>query len=141
MTFFAAIIALFYKRIKSKLSFNTIFIFLFLLMGTGYSIISISDSYDLIVLGLMISGLGMGLLLPNMNLYLVSVTSEIIRGRVLGGLISFIFLGQFISPLVWQPSFEMFGIENTFGFAGFSLIIVSVAFIAYRVKNSNIKIN
>lgn len=55
-------------------------------MGLGYVTISLAGNYALVVLGLIIAGLGLGLLLPNMNVWLNAKTPISSRGRVLGGL-------------------------------------------------------
>ncbi len=130
----AGITALFYKRIKSKQSFQNISIIAFLLMGSGYVIISLALNYLEIIIGLAVSGAGLGLLLPNMNLWLVSETPITLRGRVLGGLIASIFLGQFLSPVFNQPVVQQLGSSSTFGVGGFTLLILSSVFIGMSVK-------
>jgi len=135
MTLSSAFTALLYNKVKSKLRFQYIFVLLFLLMGVGYVIISVSESYAQVITGLIIGGLGLGLLLPNMNLWLVSETPELLRGSAVGGLVSFIFLGQFLSPLVGQPIFELFGMHITYGLAGISMLIVSGGFLIYNARN------
>ncbi len=130
----AGITALFYKRIKSKQSFQNISIIAFLLMGSGYVIISLALNYLEIIIGLAVSGAGLGLLLPNMNLWLVSETPITLRGRVLGGLIASIFLGQFLSPVFNQPVVQQLGSSSTFGVGGFILLILSSVFIGMSVK-------
>ena len=130
----AGITALFYKRIKSKHSFQNISIIAFLLMGSGYVIISLALNYLEIIIGLAVSGAGLGLLLPNMNLWLVSETPITLRGRVLGGLIASIFLGQFLSPVFNQPVVQQLGSSSTFGVGGFILLILSSVFIGMSVK-------
>jgi MFS family permease len=140
MTLSAAIIALSYKQVKSKLSFQNIFVLIFLLMGIGYFTISVSENYVLVIIGLIVSGLGMGLLLPNMNLLLVSATPQLLRGSAVGGLVSFISLGQFLSPLVGQPFFEMFGMNTTYEIAGISMLILSVIFVGYNAIRKSFRL-
>jgi MFS family permease len=134
VTLFAAFTALSYNHVKSKLSFQNIFALIFVLMGIGYSIISVSESYIQTVIGLIIFGLGFGLLLPNMNLWLVSVTPDLLRGSVVGGLVSFIFLGQFLSPLVGQPFLEIFGMNTTYGIAGIAMLVLFSIFMGYSTS-------
>ena len=55
-------------------------------MGIDYAIIAVSENYVQVMIGLMIGGLGMGLLLPNMNLLLISATPELLRGSMIGDL-------------------------------------------------------
>lgn len=82
-------------------------------MGFGYLTIFLARNFSLIVLGLIISGLGLGLLLPNLTLWLVSKASESTRGKAVGGLTMLIFLGQFFSPIVSQPVIGAFGLGSS----------------------------
>ena len=65
------------------------------------------DSYNLIVLGLLIGGIGMGVLIPNSNIWIVSLSPDSMRGRIVGGLTTSIFIGQFISPIVTEPILQL----------------------------------
>ena len=134
---FAGVSSLFYKKIKSNQSFRNIFIVIFLLMGSGYVIISFAENYLQVVSGLAVSGVGLGLLLPNMNLCLISETPALYRGRVLGGLLTSLFLGQFFSAVVSQLLISELGSSSTFGLMGFVLIMLSFVFIAMKVKEKS----
>ena len=69
-------------------------------------------------------GMGMGLLMPNLNTWLLSVTPESTRGAAVGLMSSSVFIGQFFSPVFTEP-LSGYGIANIFGVAGgFSLIII-----------------
>jgi MFS family permease len=117
-TLFAAVSSLLYARIKSRLNFVTIYGVAFLNMGIGYALIGLANSYGLVLPGLAIAGSGLGLLMPNMNLCLTSITPNTLRGRVLGGITTSFFLGQFLSPLVSQPLSQLVGLKLTYGVAG-----------------------
>jgi len=134
---FAGVASLFYKKIKSNQSFRNIFIVSFLLMGSGYLIISFAENYLQVVLGLAVSGVGLGLLIPNLNLCLIAETPALYRGRVLGGLLTSLFLGQFFSAIFSQPLVSELGSNNTFGLIGFVLIMLSTVFIAMKVKEKS----
>jgi len=92
---FAGVTSLFYKKIKSSQSFQNIFIIIFLLMGSGYVIVSFAENYLQVVSGLAVSGVGLGLLVPNLNLCLIAETPPMYRGRVLGGLLASLLNEQF----------------------------------------------
>jgi MFS family permease len=104
-TFFSAVSSFFYRQIKAKLSFIAIYGVAFINIGIGYCFISLGQNPLLIVLGLAIAGSGLGLLMPNMILCLSSVSPEAIRGRILSGVTSSFFLGQFFFSF-FQPAFE-----------------------------------
>jgi len=131
---FAGVTSLFYKKIKSNQSFQNIFIATFLLMGSGYVIISFAENYLQVVSGLAVSGVGLGLLIPNLNLCLIAETPPMYRGRVLGGLITSLFLGQFFSAVVAQSLISELGSNGTFGLIGLMLMILSLVFVGMKMK-------
>jgi MFS family permease len=116
--------ALNYQRLKARFTFMAIYAIAFLLMGIGYLIISLGQSYQLVLLGLTIAGLGVGLLTPNMNVCLTSSTPAALRGRILGGLTTSFFLGQFTSPLVSQPLSQWVGLGATYALAGGLMLVM-----------------
>jgi MFS family permease len=85
-----------YQRLKARFTFVSIYGIAFLSMGVGYGVIALANGYAIVILGLAIAGFGLGLLVPNMNLCLVSITPSALRGRVLGGWTTCFFLGQFL---------------------------------------------
>ncbi len=107
-----------YRSVKSTLSFQGILVCVYLLMGIGYIAISLSGSYVFVVLSLLIAGLGLGLLMPNMNVWINAIAPIQIRGRLLGGVTSAMFLGQFFSPIVVQPIASRFGLGLAYGVIG-----------------------
>ncbi len=137
----AGVTSIFYKKIKSKLSFQNIFMLSFLFSGVGYVIVSLSGNYNGIFSGLVVGGIGLGLLIPNMFLLLMSKTPEQFRGRAMGSLLAFVFLGQFFSSVVSQPFIEQLGSAMLFGIGGIALLIVSLMFvgISFRKKLSDSK--
>ncbi|UBF26156.1 MFS transporter [Kovacikia minuta CCNUW1] len=117
-TLFSAASAIAYKQIKARVSFIGIYAIAFLSMAVGYLVISISPTYAMVLVGLAIAGAGLGLLMPNMNVCLTSVTPISLRGRVLGGLTTAFFLGQFVSPILSQPLSSVVGLDGTYRLAG-----------------------
>ncbi|MFY0593892.1 MFS transporter [Roseivirga sp.] len=115
-----------YPKLKRRLSHYQIYGLTFLFMGIGYLLISMANSYAMTFPGLFISGLGAGLLMPNSNLCLVTMASPENRGKVLGLLTTFIFLGQFASPLVFQPLIDLTSIKSGFLYLSLSMILVSI---------------
>jgi MFS family permease len=101
-------------------------------LGIGYSIIGLATSYGVVLLGLAIAGLGLGLLMPNMNVWVASSVPDTLRGRALGGLTTFFFLGQFLSPLFSQPLSQLFGLGKTYLLAGLLLLVLGIVLIGLR---------
>ncbi len=135
-TLFSAMASLLYRQIKAKLSFNAIYGIAFLNMGIGYCFISLGTAYPVVLLGLAVAGSGLGLLMPNMNFCLTSITPDAMRGKILSGVTTSLFLGQFLSPLLSQPLSSRLGLANTYAFAGgFMLVLAGVTlFTLWNVK-------
>jgi MFS family permease len=117
-TLFSAASAIAYKQIKARLSFIGIYTVAFFSMAVGYIVISAALGYSMVLIGLAIAGMGLGLLMPNMNVCLTSSTPASLRGRVLGGLTTAFFLGQFLSPIFSQPLSNALGLDLTYRLAG-----------------------
>lgn len=126
-TFFSATSSLLYQQFKTRLSFIAIYGIAFANMAVGYALIAWAISFVAVLVGLAIAGAGLGLLMPNMNLCLTSVTPAAFRGRVLSGITTSFFLGQFLSPLLSQPLSGAIGLNATYGFAAGLMLLLTVA--------------
>ncbi|MBB5068823.1 MFS family permease [Saccharopolyspora gloriosae] len=91
------------------------------LLGLGWVVIGTAGSAVPIVFGLLVGGVGVGLVVPDLNLRLAELATPARRGRVLSGLVTGIFLGQFLSPLAAQPLIEVAGISGAFTWTGAAL--------------------
>ena len=129
---FSVTASLFYSRLRTKLDFVSILPIIFGLLGTGCCIIGSVNSYNFVLFGLAISGLGLGLLIPNMTVWISAVVPDAIRGRAIGGLSTALFLGQFLSPIVAQPVSLKFGLSSTYIYAGGLLLIFGIIFCVVR---------
>lgn len=118
-----------YQRIKAKLTFFSIYGIAFSSMALGFGLISLGSSFVVVALGLATLGIGLGLMMPNMTFCLTSITPINMRGRVLGGLTTSIFLGQFVSPLASQPLSIALGLNRTYGIAGIAMATLAIAFL------------
>lgn len=124
-----------YPRLKRKLTHYQIYGISFLTIGIGYTVLSFADGYAMVFPGLLIAGAGAGLIMPNSNLCLVTLASPEMRGRILGLLTTFIFIGQFASPLMFQPIINLTSIEE--GFFYLSLAMMALAIISL-VRNKRL---
>lgn len=133
-TFFSAVSSLLYQRIKSRFSFLTIYAIAFLNIAVGYGFISLAKSFFVVMGGLAITGLGLGALMPNMNFCLTSIIPRMARGRVLGGLTTSFFLGQFCSPLISQPLSLKVGLSTTYGAGSVMMLVMSLITVIMLVR-------
>ena len=136
-TFFSAISAYSYSKIKDKLNFQQVFCLGYILMASGFALIAISDSYLFVLAGILLVGLGMGFLIPNANIWVMQLAPIEIRGREIGRLTTFWFMGQFLSPILLLPFLEQFTLGQLFyGISGF-LIGLGLLFLALHFKLKN----
>ena len=131
-TLASAIASLRYGFVKQHLGYVQIVTMSFSVAAIGYFIIGTANSYNLVLIGLIVAGLGFGLLMPNLNVWLSSIIADALRGRTLGGLTTFFFLGQFLSPLVSQPVTNAVGLSKTYSFMGIALLVIALIFLALR---------
>ncbi|MDY6781282.1 MAG: MFS transporter [Cyanobacteriota bacterium] len=142
-TLFSAFASMNYGRFKKRLSFIKILAIAFGLIGLGYIGIGAVNRYWLILLVLIPTGIGLGLMMPNLNVWTANEVPDALRGRALGGLTTFMFLGQFLSPIVSQPVRESLGMTATYGLVGVFLVLLAALLWLYkrqicRVINSTV---
>ncbi len=131
-TLASSIASLRYGFVKERMGFVSIVVIAFGIAAVGYLVIGLAGSYNLVLLGLIVAGLGFGLLMPNLNVWLSSIIPDALRGRALGGLTTFFFLGQFLSPIVSQPITNSIGLGRTYSFSGVALLVVGLIFFALK---------
>ena len=73
---------------------------LLLLLALGLWLLMRGQSYNEVLLAVVIHGLGAGLLVPNVMAPVMEALSARTRGRGLGGFTACLYFGQFVSPLV-----------------------------------------
>lgn len=127
-TFFSALASISYRKLSQRLNYRAFFAIAYLLIGIGYGCIALSDNFTEVTLSLVVSGLGLGLLIPNTNIWLLSILPERIRGFGMGLSGTFLFIGQFTSPIVVRPLVEQFSLSAAFGYAVLLALPVSVFF-------------
>lgn len=117
-----------YGKVKRRLSFEAIMGVVYLTVFTGFFIISRSESYIMMIVGIAISGLGFGLMMPNINLWMISVAPPSLRGRMVGYLNTALFFGMFISPVAIQPLIAISSLYNSFFLIGLIMLIFAAMF-------------
>ena len=121
---FSAIASIKFSAFKQRFSYIKILAISFLLMGIGYIGVGLASSYWLVMLVMIPAGVGLGLLMPNINVWISAEVPDRLKGRALGGVSTFMFLGQFLSPIVSQPVSQSVGLAGTYGLAGVALAVV-----------------
>lgn len=116
-------------RFGAKFEHLTLVIGAFIITSIGYMLVALAQNWVLIIIGLPISGFGLGLLIPMLNVWLAEKTPLAIRGRVFSGVTTSFFLGQFLSPIVAQPIINITSISAGFFINALLLGMVGVLFI------------
>ncbi|MDQ3395756.1 MAG: MFS transporter [Bacteroidota bacterium] len=139
-TAFSAISAFSYAKLKSRYSFFTIFSLGYLLMSMAFLLVAFIPSYMAVVLAMMLAGLGMGMMIPNTNIWVMKIAPPEIRGRAIGRLTTFWFLGQFLSPVLLLPFTNAFSLSSTFYLAAALLMFLSIAFLFLQLSTAKASI-
>ncbi|MFW2372416.1 MAG: MFS transporter [Gammaproteobacteria bacterium] len=139
MLLMMAYVSSYYRVFRVYVGFALLQTMGLVLLALGYLSLALSQSETVAVLGLCLSGLGLGLMRPNLVAWLMSSTSPQYRGRVMGGLTSFVFIGQFMSVILTQPLVDSFGYSYAFFWAGCVMFVLAlVYFLAWLfILNSN----
>lgn len=101
-----------------------------LLMVIGWAGIAYATQPTLIVLSLLVGSLGAGVTLPNLNAWIAHLAPSHARGRLIAGLASSTFLGQFLSPVAAQPLVHAHGIPTAFACGTVLMAALSAALFA-----------
>lgn len=103
-----------YARIKKRLSYGHIFMVTFIVFGIGLTILSQAENIAQLYFSVFFMGIGFGLILTNINAWFLSRVSVKQRGKASGILASSFFMGQFCSPLLFEPIVQSIGIQGLF---------------------------
>jgi MFS family permease len=121
-----AVVSIYYARLKSRLRFGALLTITFTTIGVGLALIGLAESLVAVVVGQCVLGIGLGILMPNCNLWLTVRVPAPLRGRAVGLYGTGIFLGQFIGPLAAEPLVVHFGLGLTMATLGAALFILSL---------------
>ena len=134
----SVITSLNYGSIRRRFGFPVVMGGVYLLVSAGFVVISLALSYWYMVLGIILSGLGFGLMMPNINLWLISLAPAALRGTLVGFLNMFVFVGMFFSPIALQPLINRVDIYFGFRVVALVLIVLSGLFFAlHRLSGSS----
>lgn len=134
-TLFSVISSLSFSRIKDRLSYQQVFGIGYLLMALAFASISYGGSYGMVLIGMLLAGLGMGLMIPNANVWVMQLAPEQIRGQEIGRLTTFWFMGQFLSPIILLPFLNIISESQLFSILTYVILGLSIGFFLYGILN------
>jgi MFS family permease len=123
---FNALTAMQYARLKKRFSFLRIYAFTFMLFAIGLFFIARAGSIAQLFFATIPIGMAFGLLLVNTNAWFLSKVPPAKRGKASGMLTSSFFLGQFSSPLIFEPIVSHYGIQGLFGIVSALAVVISL---------------
>ena len=123
---FNALTSMQYAKIKAKFSYVQIYMATFVLFSLGVFIVSQAESIASLFFATAPLGMAFGLLLVNTNAWFLSQVPPHKRGKASGMLTSSFFLGQFSSPLLFEPIVMAYGIQGLFLIVSFIAIFIAV---------------
>src|SRR5438876_467698 len=85
---------------RPRLAVQAIAGLVLLTLGINHIILALTSSYALVVVGLLIGGVGVGVLPPNLIAWVAAIVPAAVRSRAVGGLNAALFLGQFVTPII-----------------------------------------
>jgi len=130
---FNALTAMQYAKIKARLSYMQIYATTFTLFALGLFLISQATAISQLFYSTAFIGMAFGLLFVNTNAWFLSQVPASKRGKASGLLTSSFFLGQFSSPLLFEPIVSMYGIQGLFFMVScISVFVALVLFIKTR---------
>lgn len=131
----SSIASISYAKIRKTLNIAQIYVIGLCLWTIGYICLYFSPSIPLILVSLAISGIGNGLVVPNLKTELLELVSPNQRGKQSGILTASLYFGQFFSPIFMQPIISKFTIKVPFIFTAFVMIVIAVIYFRKNLKN------
>lgn len=129
-----AAMAMQFRRLRARFDNNVILAGSFVFLGVGLLLSASADSIPQVMLGMILAGFGFGPLMPALNAWLLAVAPVALRGRLVGGLTFFQFLGMFASPLYSQPVADVVGMTGAFALTGLGQVTMGLAFIGAAIS-------
>jgi len=123
---FNALTSMQYAKIKGRFTYIQIYAATFALFATGLFIISQATSIAGLFFATAPIGMGFGLLFVNTNAWFLSLVPAHKRGKAAGVLTSSFFLGQFSSPIVFEPIVSAYGVQMLFFVVSIVAILISM---------------
>jgi MFS family permease len=128
MTAHAAVTSMLYGRLARHLATDRLVTALLTLMGAGLTVLGLAESPLVAYLGLVLTGLGGGLFTPTLMNWLMRVAPPHLRGRLSGAIISAMFAGQFLSPVLSAPLVARDGPAAAFRLGGVGMLVLGFAY-------------
>jgi len=121
-----------YGSLRRVVGFRGMFVLISLAIGFGLPLTAWAPGLAVIVLGMIVTGLGIGVIEPTAASELLLRTPEPLHDRAMGVNVAAMFLGQFLNPLVVAGVRDLGGIVLAFVAIGGAYLVSGLLFAAAR---------
>lgn len=132
----SAVVSLIYAWIQTNISLPMRYFLGFGLMALGYASVGLFADLAIVFMGMVVTGTGMGIVMPALAVSLMDAAPAHVRGRVMGGNSTATMVGHFTSPLFSQPIVAAFGLSAPFRVSAVLLLVVAVVSTAVILRRS-----
>ncbi len=133
MAFFSSMGALFFRRLMNLLGGLLALVWIMVNLSIGMFIVGHADSFAMAVVGLAFAGTGLGILMPLGVSLCMAIVSKEHLGLAIGTLTSFLFFGQFMSPVLVSPFLEYFSLGGVFSLFAEVIAVIACVLLAYKL--------
>ncbi len=127
MTLVAALTAFCYGPLQQRLSATGAFLLGLIAMGLGLATLSFGERLAYAAIGAILMGLYVGIIGPYVYHSVTERTAEAARGRAIGLLNAFCFLGGSLNPPVFQTLARLIGLHKVFLTAALLMALLALA--------------
>ena len=124
--------ALAFAPFRRLLGIMGVFCLGFVSAGLSFLLLSAAESYASVIVAMAVSGICMGTIMPNFAAAAMLLAPPALRGRISGLLVSGIFIGQFLSPIVSQPLIGARGYDGAYAIVGVVVLVFGVIALGAR---------
>lgn len=125
--------ALVFAPLRRSLGIMGVFGLGFVSAGLSFLLLWGAESYISVLVAMAVSGVCMGTIMPNFAAAAMLLAPPALRGRVSGLLVSSIFAGQFLSPVVSQPLIAASGYGGAYALMGGVVLVFGLVAFAVRL--------
>lgn len=112
-----------FGRLRKRYSGVDILRVAFVVMGLGFGLIGVSDLYAVTLLGVILTGIGLGVVFPGLTSLVFSTAPPARRGLAMGIYTTAIFGGQFLSPFLSSGLASVGGLW--FAYLGVGVLLIA----------------
>lgn len=120
-----------FAKLKRIYSFRAIYMIGLWIVALGFIFISLIHQIYLFFFSATLLGFGAGILMTNVNAWMLHLVNAKKRVKSSGYLTSAFFLGQFFSPILTMPVVHYFGVQHSFMIIGCIIMTTLILFSLY----------